>query len=102
MAQVDFPGLARDDSRTFLLLRDLGAVASALELGLPLNHLNLGNIHYGSGRRQVSASVFLSEPELSQLANLAEHGTEVEARGVPSDRPVTMPEITERFSKGAP
>lgn len=101
LAQIDYPALSADPSRTLLLLRDLSGVLAAREKGLRLSHLNLGNIHYGPGRRKVSASVFLTREELDQIKLLVDEGVEVEARGVPTDPPVNFPAMVDRFGKGA-
>jgi PTS system mannose-specific IIB component len=103
LAQLDFQALASDPVRNFVLLRDVAAVMTARVRGLPLTQLNLGNVHYATGRIQISASVFLSPEELVELRGLAAQGVEVEARGVPSDRPVTMAEIEQKFQRtGSP
>ncbi len=101
LSAVDYPALFEDSSRTLLLLREVAGVLAAEDKGLRLTHLNLGNIHYGPGRRKVSASVFLSKEELEQLKTLSERGVKVEARGVPTDAPVEFPEMVDRFDKGA-
>ena len=101
LREVDFSTLATDAKPTLLLLRDVPSAEVARGRGLPLTHLNLGNVHFGNGRRQVSPSVFLSQEDVAALAQLGDSGAEVEARGVPSDRPVRLPEILERFGKAA-
>jgi tetratricopeptide (TPR) repeat protein len=63
-------------------------------------HFNLGNVHHGPMRRQVSTSVFLNAEELAQLKVLDGEGWEIEARGVPAERPVHFTEMVERFGKG--
>jgi mannose/fructose/N-acetylgalactosamine-specific phosphotransferase system component IIB len=98
---VDFPAVSTDPAKTLVLLREVEVALKARERGLKLEHLNLGNVHFSSGRRQVSASVFLSQEELDRLKMLVEQGVEVEARGVPSDRPVPFTEMVERFGKGS-
>ena len=100
LSEVPFEALRTDDIRTLLLFRDVVGLVEAQERGLVPGHVNLGNVHYGSGRRQVSPSVFLSPDELRQLKMLTDEGARVEARGVPADRPVEYPEIAERFNKG--
>ncbi|HLL55037.1 MAG TPA: PTS sugar transporter subunit IIB [Myxococcaceae bacterium] len=100
LAEVDYRALVGDKKKTLLLMRDVSNVVEAREKGLPVQHVNLGNVHFSAGRKQVSASVFLSPTELVQLKMLAEQGAEVEARGVPTDRPVPLPEIEERFGRG--
>ncbi len=101
MGQVDFGGLSKDEVRTLLLLRDVGGVLQARGRGLLAGHVNVGNVHFAKGRVQITPSVFLSQDELNQLKMLAEAGVEVEARAVPSDRPVGVSEMESRFGKGA-
>ena len=55
-------------------------------------------MHFAAGRRQVSASVFLDARELSELEQLAQAGTEVELRAVPSETPLRLGDIKARFA----
>jgi PTS system mannose-specific IIB component len=98
--EVPFATLDQDSVRTLLLLRDMQALLRARARGLRLRQLNLGNIHHAPGRRPVSASVYLSAEEVEQLRALSASGVEVEARGVPTDRPIGFAEMAERFQKG--
>jgi mannose/fructose/N-acetylgalactosamine-specific phosphotransferase system component IIB len=100
LAQVDFAALSKDGVRTLVLLRDVVAVPFAHAHGLALEQLNLGNVHFGTGRRQVSPSVFLAEAELQALKGLAEKGVRVEARAVPAEKSVELSELAERWAKG--
>jgi mannose/fructose/N-acetylgalactosamine-specific phosphotransferase system component IIB len=97
--EMDFSRLSADAVKTLLLVRDVGGVVRAMERGLPVGLVNLGNVHFATGRRQVSPSVFLSPEELQQLRALEGQGGHVEARAVPSDKPVTLTELTERFAR---
>lgn len=99
LAEVDFAALSQDGVRTLVLLRDVAAVPFAKAHGLALEHLNLGNVHFGTGRRQVSPSVFLAESELRTLQGLASEGVRVEARAVPAEKPVELADLTERWAK---
>lgn len=100
LREVPFAALAADGVPTLLLLRDIPALVQAKAAGLPRTRVNLGNVHHGPMRRQVSTSVFLNPEELAQLKALHDDGWEIEARGVPSERPVLFPEMVERFGKG--
>lgn len=86
--------------RTLLLLRDVADAVALAAGGVVLQHLNLGNVHFASGRKQVSASVYLDATELKQLGDLAAAGTEVELRAVPAERPLRLPTLRERFERG--
>jgi len=100
LSQVDFAALSRDGVRTLVLLRDVVAVPFAHAHGLLLEQLNLGNVHFGTGRRQVSPSVFLAEAELHALQALAAKGVRVEARAVPAEKALELSELAERWTKG--
>ena len=84
--------------RTLLLLRDVRDAVALHEAGVPIPVLNLGNVHFGAGRRQVSPSVFISPGELEALEALAAGGTAVEVRAVPSEEPLRLPQIKARFA----
>src|SRR5262249_56709937 len=100
LAEVPSEKIAGDPIRTLLLLRDVPALVEARRRGLPLARVNLGNVHHGPMRRQVSSSVFLTAEEMGQLQTLHDAGVDIEARGVPSERPVHFSEMVERFEKG--
>ena len=101
LAQVDFAGISKDAVKTLVLLRDVEGVPFAKAHGLKVEHLNLGNVHFGTGRRQVSPSVFLAEAEMQSLQRLADEGVRVEARAVPAEKPVELAELQERWGKGS-
>jgi mannose/fructose/N-acetylgalactosamine-specific phosphotransferase system component IIB len=100
LRDTPFAPYAADKVKTLLLLRDIQALVEARKLGLPQTRVNLGNVHHGPMRKAVSTSVFLNAEEMEQLKRLHEDGWDIEARGVPSERPVTFSEMVERFGKG--
>jgi mannose/fructose/N-acetylgalactosamine-specific phosphotransferase system component IIB len=85
-------------SRTLVLLRDVRDAVLLHESGVLIPRLNIGNIHFAAGRRQVSPSVFLDERELSELEQLGRAGTQVELRAVPSEAPMRLGDIKARFA----
>ena len=101
LGRVDWKALAAAPAPVLVLVRDVADLERAREAGLtpglvPL--LNLGNVHYSPGRRQITPSVFLSGDELEALRRLAGAGFSVEARAVPLDAPVALAEIERRFA----
>jgi PTS system mannose-specific IIB component len=84
--------------RTVVLLRDVRDAMALHEMGVPLPQLNLGNVHFGAGRKQVSPSVFLDASEVEALSALEREGTQVEVRAVPADAPLSLNEIKARFA----
>ena len=84
--------------RTLVLVRDVRDAFALHELGVPLPRLNLGNVHFATGRRQVAPSVYLDTGEMEALARLASGGTEVEARAVPSEHATPLSVLQSRFA----
>lgn len=99
LKDFNFERISRDDVKTLVLVRDVRDAADAHRRGLEMKKLNLGNVHFATGRKQVSPSVFLSDEELQILQALADAGVDVDARGVPGEKPVTFAEMKERFAK---
>jgi len=84
--------------RTLVLLRDVRDAVALHESGVPIPVLNLGNVHFSAGRRQVAASVFLDAGELEALEKLEQRGTRVEVRAVPTEPPLRLTGIKARFA----
>jgi mannose/fructose/N-acetylgalactosamine-specific phosphotransferase system component IIB len=97
--EADFKRISRDEKKTLVLVRDVAGAAAARDRGLQLAALNVGNVHFATGRKQISPSVFLSQGELDQLKMLSESGIDVEARAVPSERAIGLDEMVSRFGK---
>ena len=88
--------------RTLLLVRDVRDAIALAENGLAIPRLNLGNVHFANGRRQVAPSVYLDAGEMEALSRLASRGTEVEVRAVPSEHPIPLSTLQSRFASGHP
>lgn len=84
--------------RTLVLLRDVRDAVALHEAGVAIPQLNLGNVHFGQGRKQVAPSVFLDAADLGSLDRLAAAGTRVEARAVPSEAPLALGDLKARFA----
>lgn len=76
-------GGARD--ATLVLFATCLDVRRAVEKGLRLSLLNIGNLHYANGKRQISPSVALGADDESCLRFLMEQGVELDFRCVPND-----------------
>ncbi|MDO9630608.1 MAG: PTS sugar transporter subunit IIB [Humidesulfovibrio sp.] len=70
---------------TLLLFSSCLDVRRAYEKGLPLDILNVGNLHYANGKRQLSPSVSLGPDDESCLRFLMSKGVELDFRCVPND-----------------
>lgn len=100
LRQVPWGELAATKRTVLVLVRDVSAVATAQANGLSpavSRKVNLGNVHFGPGRRPVTPSVFLAGAELAALRDLAAAGFEIEARAIPSEPPAGLDDIERRY-----
>ena len=87
--------------RTIILLRDVADASRALDAGLPLTRLNLGNVHIADGRHLVSQAVFLSSDEIAVLESIAGRGVAIELQTLPRDKAMPLAEMKHKVEEGA-
>jgi PTS system mannose-specific IIB component len=100
VAAVPWADLGRARGKVLVLVRDVAALATAVRSGLTPDiapRVNLGNVHFGPGRRPVTPSVFLAAAELETLRALAAAGFQLEARAIPSEAPAGLADIERRY-----
>jgi mannose/fructose/N-acetylgalactosamine-specific phosphotransferase system component IIB len=83
------------ESRTLLLFSGLEDVLAVLECGVPLDVINVGNLHNIKGGREVTPSVFLNGRDLDTIRRLVQRGISVEAREVPDGTPLDLANLLE-------
>jgi len=87
-------------ARTLVLLRDVADASRAMDAGLQLKQLNLGNVHFAADRTAVSQAVHLSKEEIAALEALEGRGVAVELKTLPRDPPVPLSELKHRVEIG--
>ncbi len=70
---------------TIILFSSCADVRRALDSGFKFASINIGNIHYGPGKKQISPSVALSSDDESCLHYFKGQGIELDFRCVPND-----------------
>jgi mannose/fructose/N-acetylgalactosamine-specific phosphotransferase system component IIB len=90
-ARRSLAGWARDGRRLLVLMRDVDTLVRLAEGGaLAGVEVNLGGIHYATGRERVLPYLFLNQLEKEQLRAMADSGVRLSARDLPSSRPVQL------------
>ncbi len=74
------------DARVLLLFATAHDARRAVESGLVLKKLNLGNMHAGSGKLQCSCTIFLDPDDVVDLEKIQACGVSVTSQCVPSER----------------
>lgn len=74
------------DEGAIILFSNCSDAKRAFDTGFGFTLLNVGNVHYSPGKRQVSPSVALSDEDESCLRHLLRKGVELDFRCVPNDQ----------------
>ena len=70
---------------TLVLMRDIRDVLRAIETGVVIRQITLGNVHATAERNRVTDSVYLSEKETEELFTLRREGIKVEIQTFPGE-----------------
>jgi mannose/fructose/N-acetylgalactosamine-specific phosphotransferase system component IIB len=76
--------------RVLVLCRDLKVAMSIVKRVPGIMKINVGNLHYETGKRQISSTVFFDSDDEKIVRELTELGVEVDVKAVPSDRKIDI------------
>ena len=82
---VTLTGAASDGPDVIVLFSSCTDARRAFDAGFDFDVLNIGNVHYSPGKKQISPSVALSDEDESCLRHLSRKGVELDFRCVPND-----------------
>ena len=86
---------AADRQKIFIICENPTDVLRLVEGGVPIQKVNIGNMHMSEGKRQVATSVAVDEVDVEAFQTLQEKGVELEIRRVPS---MQKEELSKLFS----
>lgn len=69
----------------FLVCRTPQDVVRLVEGGVPIEKVNIGNMHFSEGKTQISKTVSVDASDLTALRRLKELGVKMEIRRVPDE-----------------
>ncbi|CCH47782.1 PTS system sorbose subfamily IIB component [Pseudodesulfovibrio piezophilus C1TLV30] len=72
-------------SSILVLFSNCSDAKRAFDFGFDYTSLNIGNVHYSPGKKQISPSVALSDADESCLKQLSKRGVILDFRCVPND-----------------
>lgn len=72
--------------KILIVVRTPQDVLKLVEGGVSIDKVNVGNMHYEEGKKQISSTVSVDEEDIETFKKLHEKGVELEVKGVPSDK----------------
>ena len=77
---------ASPQQKLFLVCPTPKVVRQLVEGGVPIQSVNVGNMHFSEGKRQLDTKVFVNDEDMDDLYYLCDKGIEVFAQDVPSSK----------------
>lgn len=76
--------------KILLVVRTPQDALRLVEGGVPIKKINIGNMHFEEGKKQISSTVSVDDKDIETFKKLDELGVELEVKGVPSDKGVNL------------
>ena len=83
---------AAPHQKIFLICRTPNIVRKLIEGGVPLKDVNVGNMHFSEGKRQISSKVYVDEQDLDDLRFIKHSGVNLFIQDVPGDAKEGIPD----------
>jgi PTS system galactosamine-specific IIB component len=83
---------AAPHQKIFLICRTPDIVRKLIEGGVPLKDVNVGNMHFSEGKRQISSKVYVDEQDLDDLRFIKHSGVNLFIQDVPGDAKEGIPD----------
>lgn len=81
---------AAPSQKIFIICKTPKDVRRLVDAGVPIREVNVGNMHYSDGKRQLTAKVYVDDQDMDDLKYLVSKGIHVYAQDVPGDTKTTI------------
>lgn len=92
---IDKINFAGDWQHIFLVIKTPQDALTLIENKVPIKVLNIGNLHFKEGKKQVTSTISVDEEDKKTFRRLLEFGVKIELRKVPDDPVVPVEKIFE-------
>jgi PTS system, mannose/fructose/sorbose family, IIB component len=79
--------------KIFLVVKTPQDALKLVEGNVPIKYINIGNLHFAEGKKQITPTVSVDEKDIETFKKLHELGVELDVRGVPSDKGKNLMEL---------
>ncbi|ELW1646235.1 MULTISPECIES: PTS galactosamine transporter subunit IIB [Enterobacter] len=83
---------AAPHQKIFLICRTPETVKKLIEGGVSLKDVNVGNMHFSEGKRQISSKVYVDDNDLNDLRFIKRSGVNIFIQDVPGDAKEGIPD----------
>ncbi len=83
---IDVIYKASPRQKIFLVVKDVHDALALKKGGVPIDKINVGNMHYEEGKKQISSTVSVDEKDIAAFKRLDELGVKLDLRRVPDEK----------------
>ncbi len=76
---------AADRQKIFLICKTPADVRYLIEHGVPINEVNVGNMHFSQGKRAISKKVYVDDQDMADFEYIKSKGVDLYIQDVPGD-----------------
>ncbi|NIO17747.1 MAG: PTS transporter subunit IIB [Deltaproteobacteria bacterium] len=80
----------KESKRVLVLCRDLKVALSIVKEVPGILKINVGNLHYETGKKRISSTVFFDADDERIVRKLKDLGVQIDVKAVPSDREIDI------------
>ena len=82
---IDIIHKAADRQKIFIVCKTPKQVRQLIEGGVPIQEVNVGNMHFSQGKRQISKKVYVDDEDMQDLKAIKDAGVVLYIQDVPGD-----------------
>lgn len=90
---IDKIGYASEDQKIAIIVRTPQDALKLVEGGVPITEINVGNMHFAKGKKQITSTVSVDEDDKETFRKLHNLGIKLDVRRVPDERGQNMMDL---------
>ncbi len=79
-------GKAAPHQKILIVIKTPQDALKLVKGGVPIKEINVGNMHFAEGKKQLSATVSVDQDDIDTFKELDKLGIKLDVRGIPSER----------------
>jgi mannose/fructose/N-acetylgalactosamine-specific phosphotransferase system component IIB len=87
---ADFMKNSADNKKTMILINSLQDALKIIEMSVHITKLNIGGLHYESGKKAFTTYIFLSDEDIKCAKAIISRGVIIEGREIPGSPSVNI------------
>lgn len=77
---------AAPHQKIFIVVKTPQDVLRLIENGVPINQVNVGNMHFSEGKKQITSTVSVDEDDIATFKKIKEYNVECFIQGIPGEK----------------